>query len=76
MGWIHNIVNWPITYHESVNKKDYRIRLNLSVETYRFFLKGSLPFRGNNEKEDPSFSGLFLELYDLLANLNEETRNS
>ncbi|GKB55788.1 zinc finger MYM-type protein 1-like protein, partial [Tanacetum coccineum] len=54
--------------------KDYGIRLNLSVETCIFLLKASLPFRGHDEKKDSLNKGIFLELYDLLANQNEETR--
>ncbi|GKC86092.1 zinc finger MYM-type protein 1-like protein, partial [Tanacetum coccineum] len=53
--------------------KDYGIRLNLSVDTCRFLLKASLPFRGHNEKKDSLNRGLFLELYDLLASQNAET---
>ncbi|GJX86565.1 zinc finger MYM-type protein 1-like protein [Tanacetum coccineum] len=54
--------------------KDYGIRLNLSVETCRFLLKASLPFRGHDEKKHSMNRGLFLELYELLANQNEEIR--
>ncbi|GJU49428.1 zinc finger MYM-type protein 1-like protein [Tanacetum coccineum] len=53
--------------------KDYGIRLNLSVETCRFLLKASLPFRGHDEKKDSLKRGLFLELYDLLASQNAKT---
>ncbi|GJR37267.1 zinc finger MYM-type protein 1-like protein [Tanacetum coccineum] len=51
---------------------NYGIRLNLSVETCRFLLKASLPFRGHDEKKHSMNRGLFLELYELLANQNEE----
>nr|GEY11120.1 hypothetical protein [Tanacetum cinerariifolium] len=54
--------------------KYYGIRLNLSVETCRFLLVASLPFRSHDGKKHSMNRGLFLELYELLANQNEETQ--
>ena len=52
--------------------EEYRLRLNASIETFRFLLKQGLPFRGNDESEDSNNRGNFLELLELLANFNEK----
>ncbi|GJV50395.1 zinc finger MYM-type protein 1-like protein [Tanacetum coccineum] len=53
---------------------DYRILLYLSIKTCRFLLKGRCPFRGHDETISSLNRGIFLELYYLLANEDEETR--
>nr|GEY58853.1 hypothetical protein [Tanacetum cinerariifolium] len=54
--------------------KDYGMRLNLLVETCRLLLKASLPFCGHDEEKHSMNRGIFLELYELRANQNEEIR--
>ncbi|KAI0492420.1 hypothetical protein KFK09_026692 [Dendrobium nobile] len=53
------------------NRKDYRTRLNASVDCVRFLLHQGLAFRGKDESEESENQGNFLELLRFLANHNE-----
>ncbi|XP_020674075.2 zinc finger MYM-type protein 1-like [Dendrobium catenatum] len=54
------------------NRKDYRTRLNASVDCVRFLLQQGLAFRGHDESEDSENKGNFLELLSFLAKHNED----
>nr|GEU68880.1 zinc finger MYM-type protein 1-like [Tanacetum cinerariifolium] len=65
---------YGMSNHQSEGEsREYHIRLKISVETCRFLLKAGLPFSAHDEKKYYFNRGLFLELYDLLSNQNEET---
>ncbi|KAI3516753.1 hypothetical protein L1887_15762 [Cichorium endivia] len=55
-------------------KKDYRIRLNASVEVCRHLLNSALPFRGHDESETSLHRGQFLETIKLVRKLSEDIR--
>ncbi|XP_051120412.1 uncharacterized protein LOC127244118 [Andrographis paniculata] len=56
-------------------KKEYRIRLNASIDVRRFLVKNALPFRGHDESENSTCRGLFLEALSLLGSANESIHN-
>ena len=56
-------------------RRDYRVRLNASIDCVRFLLRQGLAFRGNNEYEESSNRGNFLELYRFLVSHNEDIKN-
>ena len=55
-------------------RRDYRIRLNASIDCVRFLLRQGLAFRGNNEYEESSNRGNFLELYHFFVGHNEDIK--
>ena len=55
-----------------VVEKEYRIRLNASVDAARYLLKQGLPFRAHDETVDSSSKGNFLELVKYTAAQNED----
>lgn len=54
---------------------EYRIRLNASLDCIRFLLNQGLSFCGNDEDEDSSNRGNFLQLLQFLADHNESINN-
>ncbi|XP_066323102.1 uncharacterized protein, partial [Miscanthus floridulus] len=54
-----------------VNKKEYLIRLNTSIDAVRFLLHQGLAFRGHNESETSKNKENFRELVRLLAKQND-----
>jgi len=57
-----------------VNKKEYLIRLNTSIDAVRFLLHQGLAFRGHDESETSKNKGNFRELVRLLAKQNEKNK--
>ncbi|KAF8393116.1 hypothetical protein HHK36_021357 [Tetracentron sinense] len=57
------------------SRRDYRVRLNASIDCIRFILRQGLAFRGHGESEDSNNKGNFLELLQFLSNHNESIRN-
>ncbi|XP_057990627.1 uncharacterized protein LOC131173003 [Hevea brasiliensis] len=57
------------------SKIEYRCRLNASIIYLRYVLMQGLAFRGNDESENSSNQGNFLELLKVLASCNEEINN-
>ena len=57
--------------NSDIQKNEYRIRLNASVDAARFLLRGALPFRGHNESKTSLHRGNFLELIKLIGDQNE-----
>ncbi|KAJ8759156.1 hypothetical protein K2173_004163 [Erythroxylum novogranatense] len=57
------------------SKIEYRCRLNASIRCLRYLLIQGLPFRGNDESENSTNQGNFLELLKFIASNNEEIRN-
>jgi len=53
-------------------KRDYRTRLNASVDCIRFLQQQGLAFRGHDESKTSSNQGNFRELLHFLAKHNEE----
>ena len=56
-------------------RKDYRVCLNASIDCVRFLFRQGLAFRGNNEYEESSNRGNFLEFYRFLVDYNEDIKN-
>ena len=48
-------------------KREYRIRLHVSVISSRYCLNGELPFRGHDEKVTSLYRGNYLELVKLIG---------
>ena len=61
--------------HSNQDRKDYRIRLNASVDCVRFLLRQGLAFRGDKESDGSKNSGNFLELMKFLASHNDEIKS-
>ncbi|XP_075670466.1 uncharacterized protein LOC142640283 [Castanea sativa] len=61
-----------INEQSDVEKREYRTRLNASVDCICFLLRQGLAFRGHDESKDSNNQGNFLELLRFLANHNEE----
>ncbi|KAJ8770468.1 hypothetical protein K2173_017959 [Erythroxylum novogranatense] len=57
------------------SKIEYRCRLNASIGCLRYLLMQGLAFRGNDESENSTNQGNFLELLKFIASNNEEIRN-
>ncbi|KAF8411895.1 hypothetical protein HHK36_004453 [Tetracentron sinense] len=57
------------------SRRDYRVRLNASIDCIRFILRQGLTFRGHDESEDSNNKGNFLKLLQFLSNHNESIRN-
>ncbi|KAI8572727.1 hypothetical protein RHMOL_Rhmol01G0222100 [Rhododendron molle] len=77
LGKCEVLLNQRQHIQDNQSNKDrtmYRIRLNATVNCIQFLLKQGLPFRGNDESEDSSNQGNFLELLKFLSNHNEEVR--
>ncbi|KAF8396511.1 hypothetical protein HHK36_018134 [Tetracentron sinense] len=55
-------------------RREYRVRLNASIDCIRFILQRGLAFRGHDESEDSKDKGNFLELLQFLANHNESIK--
>ncbi|KAI3690317.1 hypothetical protein L2E82_48297 [Cichorium intybus] len=66
----------PVAFHKHSEsaKKEYRIRLNASVEVCRHLLNGSLPFRGHDESATSLHRGQFLETLKLIRKFSSEVR--
>ncbi|KAC9910475.1 hypothetical protein E3N88_45093 [Mikania micrantha] len=56
-------------------KKEYRIRLGISVKVARGLLNGGLPFRGHDESDKSIYRGHFIEFLKLMGEINEEIGN-
>ncbi|XP_071694304.1 uncharacterized protein [Rutidosis leptorrhynchoides] len=54
-----------------IEKKEYRIRLQGSLDAVRYILHNSLSFRGHNESEDSIYRGIFSETLKLISCQNE-----
>ncbi|XP_075645560.1 uncharacterized protein LOC142616631 [Castanea sativa] len=61
-----------INKQSDVEKREYRTRLNASVDCICFLLRQRLAFRGHDESKDSNNQGNFFELLRFLANHNEE----
>ncbi|KAL4613890.1 hypothetical protein ACB092_07G014500 [Castanea dentata] len=61
-----------INKQSDVEKREYRTRLNASMDCICFLLRQGLAFRGHDESKDSNNQGNFLELLRFLANHNEE----
>ena len=61
-----------INKQSDVEKREYRTRLNASVDCICFLQRQGLAFRGHDESKDSNNQGNFLELLRFLANHNEE----
>ena len=61
--------------HSNKDRKDYRIRLNASVDCVRFLLRQGLAFRGDKESDGSKNLGNFLELIKFLAGHNDEIKS-
>ncbi|XP_071712418.1 uncharacterized protein [Rutidosis leptorrhynchoides] len=59
-----------------IEKKEYRIRLQGSIDAVRYILHNALPFRGHNESEDSIYRGTFLETLKLISCQNENARKA
>ncbi|XP_057779891.1 uncharacterized protein LOC130998490 [Salvia miltiorrhiza] len=56
------------------NRRDYRIRLNTSIDCVRFLLRQGLAFRGDDESKNSANRGNFLELLSFLADHNDDIK--
>ncbi|CAN0906616.1 Zinc finger MYM-type protein 1 [Linum grandiflorum] len=56
-------------------KRDYRIRLEVSVKCISWLLKHRFPFCGHDESEDSNNSGLFISLLEFYASDVEQVRS-
>ena len=57
---------------DDITKKEYRIRLNASIDASRFLLRQGLHFRGHEEKEETANNGNFVELLKYTVEQNED----
>ena len=55
-------------------RSEYRSRLNASVDCVRFLLRQGLAFRGDDESENSSNQGNFLELLQFLSDHNDDIK--
>ncbi|XP_022024859.1 zinc finger MYM-type protein 1-like [Helianthus annuus] len=53
-------------------KREYRLRLSASTLLWKRLLNGGLAFRGHDESKDSLIKGNFLELLELMGEMNEE----
>ncbi|XP_022008030.1 zinc finger MYM-type protein 1-like [Helianthus annuus] len=56
-------------------KREYRLRLSASTLLGKRLLNGALAFRGHDESKDSLNKGNFLELLELMGEMNEELAN-
>ncbi|XP_022024195.1 zinc finger MYM-type protein 1-like [Helianthus annuus] len=56
-------------------KREYRLRLSASTLPGKRLLNGGLAFRGHDESKDSLNQGNFLELLELMGEMNEELAN-
>ncbi|KAL9293145.1 putative ribonuclease H-like superfamily [Arabidopsis thaliana] len=56
---------------DDIVKREYRIRLNASIDCCRYLVRQGLPFRGHDESVDSVNRGNFLELVKYTAGQNE-----
>ncbi|XP_057791317.1 uncharacterized protein LOC131008458 [Salvia miltiorrhiza] len=56
------------------NRRDYRMRLNASIDCVRFLLRQGLAFRGDDESKTSTNRGNFLELLNFLADHNDDIK--
>ncbi|XP_022004023.1 zinc finger MYM-type protein 1-like [Helianthus annuus] len=56
-------------------KREYRLRLSASTLLGKRLLNGGLAFRGHDESKDSLNKGNFLELLELMGEMNEELAN-
>ncbi|XP_035837174.1 zinc finger MYM-type protein 1-like [Helianthus annuus] len=61
--------NWKRTHKE---KREYRLRLSASTLLGKRLLNGGLAFCGHDESKDSLNKGNFLELLELMGEMNEE----
>ncbi|XP_023761703.1 uncharacterized protein LOC111910160 [Lactuca sativa] len=54
-----------------VEASNYQIRLRATIDTCRFLLKNTLPFRGHDESDGSLSKGLFIEQLSFLMDHNE-----
>ncbi|XP_071687723.1 uncharacterized protein [Rutidosis leptorrhynchoides] len=59
-----------------IEKQEYRIRLQSSIDAVRYVMHNALPFRGHDESEDSINRGIFLETLKLISSQNENARNA
>ncbi|XP_071732585.1 uncharacterized protein [Rutidosis leptorrhynchoides] len=59
-----------------IEKQEYRIRLQSSIDVVRYVMHNALPFRGHDESEDSINTGIFLETLKLISSQNENARNA
>jgi len=58
---------------DDVVKKEYRVRLNASIDASRYLLRQGLPFRGHDESKESTNRGNFLELIKYTGEQNDAT---
>ncbi|XP_010463305.1 PREDICTED: zinc finger MYM-type protein 1-like [Camelina sativa] len=56
---------------DDVVKKEYRVRLNASIDASRYLLRQGLPFRGHNESKESANRDNFLELIRYTGEQND-----
>ncbi|KAI0510290.1 hypothetical protein KFK09_010891 [Dendrobium nobile] len=60
---------------EEKQKKEYRTMLTAAVDCVRFLIRQGLSFRGHDESSSSNNQGNYVELFQFLANHNEEVKN-
>ncbi|XP_071741055.1 uncharacterized protein [Rutidosis leptorrhynchoides] len=60
----------------NIEKQEYRIRLQCSVDAVRYVMHNALPFRGHDESEGSIYKGIFLETLKLIGSQNENARKA
>ncbi|XP_071704465.1 uncharacterized protein [Rutidosis leptorrhynchoides] len=70
--------NIAAVFHKQsdIEKNEYRIRLQGSIDAVRYLMHNALPFRGHDESEDSMHRGVFLETLKLIASQNENARKA
>ncbi|XP_071706723.1 uncharacterized protein [Rutidosis leptorrhynchoides] len=59
-----------------IEKQEYRIRLQSSIDVVRYVMHNALPFRGHDESENSIYRGIFLETLKLVASQNEDAHKA
>ncbi|XP_071704890.1 uncharacterized protein [Rutidosis leptorrhynchoides] len=59
-----------------IEKQEYRIRLQSSIDVVRYVMHNTLPFRGHDESENSIYRGIFLETLKLVASQNDDARKA
>ncbi|XP_071708843.1 uncharacterized protein [Rutidosis leptorrhynchoides] len=59
-----------------IEKQEYRIHLQSSIDVVRYVMHNTLPFRGHDESENSIYRGIFLETLKLVVSKDEDAHKA
>ncbi|XP_071714926.1 uncharacterized protein [Rutidosis leptorrhynchoides] len=65
-----------VAFHRQsdIEKQEYRVRLQGSIDAVRYLMHNALPFHGHDESKNSIYRGIFLETLKLIESQNENAR--